>query len=573
MFKSTASKSARRGVFLVALVALCVGSAGLLSAVHEKSEDAFVRYTLYSMGHTVGLAAEAVVDASIPPHTASRLIADASQGMDEVWVLHGRSYLAHPDPSRIGSRLSRDGALDKEHYDLLRSLKREADDGSSGYQFLFAEDGQTRAIVPFSLGEEVVGIVEVRSSAIAVGVPWKTYAGLAAFFLVGLGLMALAPGHLPLLTYLALGGSFIAMLGPMLVAPSQELIFDYGMAMDSLDAGLESGLSPYANTSLEQFLSVALFIVVYGFAAYFMTNKGWNFALEIYSHREAYLYVAPAIVATGALIFFPFFYGIVLAFFEVNRSEATFVGVDNFVEILTDMRVNEPENFYFTLGVTILWTGFNVFLHVSIGLALALALNKAFVGLKGIWRAILVLPWAIPNYITALIWRGMFHAQFGAVNAFLALFGIEKSGWFNDFWPAFSANVTTNTWLGFPFMMVVSLGALQSIPKELYEAARVDGASAWDQFRHITLPLLKPALFPAVILGTIWTFNMFNIIYLVSGGAPSQATDILVVQAYRQAFEKYRYGYAAAYSTIIFLLLLGYTLATNRITQSEEGAY
>ncbi len=122
-------------------------------------------------------------------------------------------------------------------------------------------------------------------------------------------------------------------------------------------------------------------------------------------------------------------------------------------------------------------------------------------------------------------------------------------------------------------MMVVSLGALQSIPGALYDAADVDGASAWQKFRHITLPLLKPALFPAIILGSIWTFNMFNVIYLVSGGGPDHSTEILITDAYRAFAELNRYGLAAAYSVIIFVILFLYTVMTNRITKATEGAF
>jgi arabinogalactan oligomer/maltooligosaccharide transport system permease protein len=167
----------------------------------------------------------------------------------------------------------------------------------------------------------------------------------------------------------------------------------------------------------------------------------------------------------------------------------------------------------------------------------------------------------------------MFHKEFGAINHYLGYLGVEPISWFGSFWTAFAANLTTNTWLGFPFMMVISLGALQSIPADLYEAAEVDGASKFQQFRAITLPLLKPALFPAIILGTIWTFNQFNIIYLVSNGQPANSTDILIVEAYRIAFENNNYGSAAAYSTIIFVILLGYTLITNRMTRATAGAY
>jgi arabinogalactan oligomer/maltooligosaccharide transport system permease protein len=119
--------------------------------------------------------------------------------------------------------------------------------------------------------------------------------------------------------------------------------------------------------------------------------------------------------------------------------------------------------------------------------------------------------------------------------------------------------------------MVISLGALQSIPGELYEAARVDGATRWQQFRSITLPSLKPALVPAIILSVIWTFNMFNIIYLTSQGEPGHGTEILITQAYKIAFEQYRYGYAAAYATVIFLILLVYGIWQNRVTRATEA--
>jgi arabinogalactan oligomer/maltooligosaccharide transport system permease protein len=224
------------------------------------------------------------------------------------------------------------------------------------------------------------------------------------------------------------------------------------------------------------------------------------------------------------------------------------------------------------LGVTVLWTLANITLHVAIGVALALLLSRKWIKARGIWRMLLILPWAIPNYITALIWNGMFQGEYGAINSLLHAVGLSDVSWFSSWATAFSANVITNTWLGFPFMMVVALGALETIPRELYEAASVDGASAWQRFRHITLPHLRPALGPAVALGSIWTFNMFNVIFLVSGGKPGNSTNILVTDAYRWAFERgERYGMAAAYATIIFLILLLWTVFGTRIVRSKEA--
>jgi len=243
------------------------------------------------------------------------------------------------------------------------------------------------------------------------------------------------------------------------------------------------------------------------------------------------------------------------------------VGLANFGRILSlNGAAGQSVSFYFTLGVTVLWTIANVTLHVAIGFALALLLQPAWVIGRGLFRVLLILPWAIPNYITALVFKGLFNRQFGAINALLAQFGATPVGWFDSFAPAFTANLCTNVWLGFPFMMVTLLGALQTIPADLYDAARIDGAGAWRRLVAVTLPQVAPVLLPAVVLGTIWTFNMFNVVFLVSEGQPEGSTDILVTEAYRWAFGRNgQYGYAAAYSLVIFAILLCYSALTQRL--------
>ena len=319
----------------------------------------------------------------------------------------------------------------------------------------------------------------------------------------------------------------------------------------------------------------ALMLGVLAVAAFVLGARGLlaRFAHAVVEHKNALVYLSPAMVGLLVLVFIPVVFGIALGFMTRQYNVFHFAGLSNYVAILSDFRITEPSTFYFKFLVTVLWTVTNVSLHVVIGLILALMLNDQMLKARGVYRVLLIVPWAIPNYITALIWKGLFHKQFGAINAFLEVLGLEPIAWFQSFWPAFFTNLATNTWLGFPFMMVISLGALQSIPADLYEAARVDGASRWQRFWKITLPLLMPALVPAVITGTVWTFNMFNIIYLVSGGAPDGATDILITDAFRWAFERDNYGYAAAYSTLIFLILLAFTAVTNRITGATKGAF
>jgi ABC-type sugar transport system permease subunit len=297
-------------------------------------------------------------------------------------------------------------------------------------------------------------------------------------------------------------------------------------------------------------------------------------ARGVSTHRTALSFLAPAAVSMLVLVAAPFVIGLVLGFYDHNQGTWTFVGLDNFGEILSGggRPLDDPLNFWFILGVTVLWTVANVALHVTIGVTLALALSRSWLRGKGVLRMLFILPWAVPNYITALIWKGIFENEHGAMASILDYCGLENIDWFGEWATSFSANVITNTWLGFPFMMVVALGALETIPKELYEAASVDGASAWQRFRHITLPHLRPALGPAVALGSIWTFNMFNVIFLVSKGDPGGSTNILVTDAYRWAFERgERYGMAAAYATIIFLILLLWTVFGTRIVRSKGG--
>jgi arabinogalactan oligomer/maltooligosaccharide transport system permease protein len=296
------------------------------------------------------------------------------------------------------------------------------------------------------------------------------------------------------------------------------------------------------------------------------------FRSRMWAHRRNYLWVLPAGLAMSVLVVLPFVTGAAVSLFAHHQGEWTFVGLRHFLDILLarDWPITSPMSFAYTLGVTVLWTVTNLTLHVAIGVALAMVLREPWIRMRGLWRALLIIPWAVPNYITALIWKGMFHAQYGAVNALLgAALGLGQPAevdWFGSFATGFCANLTTNTWLGFPFMMVVTLGALQAVPRDLEEAAEVDGAGWWFRFRHVVWPLLRPALLPAVILGSIWTFNMFNIVYLVSAGEPDGSTEILISEAYRWAFSRgNRYGYAAAYAVIIFGVLLMYSRGVNRV--------
>ncbi len=293
------------------------------------------------------------------------------------------------------------------------------------------------------------------------------------------------------------------------------------------------------------------------------------FRYAVKQSMPAYAYVTHAVVIVTLLVVLPLVLGAITSLYAGRDGALEYVGAANYWDIITARGgpLFTSGTFYAVLLVTVVWTLANLALHVSIGVALALLLSRPLLKLRALYRVLLIIPWAVPSYVTALAWKGMFHRQTGAINAMLAALGVEPVSWFAQFSTAFTANVATNTWLGFPFMMVVTIGALAAIPKDLYEAAEVDGATPWQQFRHITLPLLKPTLLPSVSMGAVWTFNQFNVIFLVSGGEPDGATEILVTEAYRWAFTRQaQYGYAAAYAVLIFGVLVLGTRLLERLT-------
>ena len=217
----------------------------------------------------------------------------------------------------------------------------------------------------------------------------------------------------------------------------------------------------------------------------------------------------------------------------------------------------------------------------SSGSAVALLLNRRRILFRKFWRAIFVIPWAMPPLVVATVWKNMFDTQFGAINsarrartaARHPLAGIDDTADSVSAVPAalLFRRADPNVWLGWPFMMVIATGALQSIPADLYEAARVDGASRWRQFSDITVPLLRPAMVPAIMYGTILTFNQFNIIYFITAGGPLGKTEILVTQAFKLVNPDGLYGVAAAFSVMVFFILLVITLAQNRVMRGLEG--
>jgi arabinogalactan oligomer/maltooligosaccharide transport system permease protein len=266
------------------------------------------------------------------------------------------------------------------------------------------------------------------------------------------------------------------------------------------------------------------------------------------------LCLVPALVVLALALVYPLFYNTLLSFSDASIYRIRgwqLTGLGQYLQVF-----REPE-FWITFSRTIVWTAASTFLQVTIGVVLAVTLHQHFLRGASAWRLLLLLPWAMPQYITALTWRGMFHGDNGPVNSFLgSTFGLPPVEWLMDPEAAFLAAVLVNVWMGFPFMMIMALAGLQAIPDSIYESATLEGASRRWQFFHLTAPLLRPVMLPATTLGIVWNFNNLNVIWLfTNGGEPGGATHILVSYVYKTAFTYYRFGYSAALSVVIFLIL------------------
>jgi arabinogalactan oligomer/maltooligosaccharide transport system permease protein len=560
--------------------------------------------------------------------------------LDSVLVVAGRQLVASTRPEDEAPRsLKRE---EKPLFDLATALRSagETNVGEGAVRKKTVQiddkgDGVVTVSVPYVVDGKFEGIVQLRvrdqgAAKVSPGSGWALGLALLAGALVlgfflrvnperrfdiarGVAVVALlglavgfqqqrlgqmadatAASNLAISKFQAVAASAYSRTGAAPLAPSAASPWDtdaYGRPLKLIASDgsvLPGGGDPNAQ-SLTRFLDRGFWgINLLGLALllFFLQGYATRTATALRDHADAYAYVAPAMIGMLVLVFFPFFYGIGLAFTDTTLfNESTpfrerWVGLGNFLQILGDFNIVTQsaegttvnyQNFYWTLMITVIWTVTNVTVGVTFGFILALALNTENLRGKWLYRILLILPWAIPSYITALVWRGMFHPQFGVINQFLQMFGMEPVKWFDGVFSSFMTGLATNGWLSFPFMMVVILGALQSIPKDMYEAAEVEGATRWQQLRSITLPLLRPTLVPAIILSVVWTFNMFNVIFLVSGGEPGGANEILITKAYKIAFEQYQYAYAAAYSTVIFIILLVYGYFQTRMTRATES--
>ncbi|MEO3387032.1 sugar ABC transporter permease [Mesorhizobium sp. CAU 1741] len=279
------------------------------------------------------------------------------------------------------------------------------------------------------------------------------------------------------------------------------------------------------------------------------------------SKALAFALVAPALFFLAATLGWPLLQAVQLSLQDVRviGSPGGFVGIDNY------RRVLEGSAFLSATGLSIVWVVANAIVQTVLALAAALVLNEKFPGVR-IARTWVILTWIVPTVVVVVIWRWLFSTSGGMINPLLIQLGIIERpvGFFATPWTAMSTLVFINSWRWFPFIALMMLAGLNRIPDELYEAARIDGANAWQRFRRITWPLLAPTLGVLAVIGTLLSFNVFDIIWLLTSGGPAGGSRTLPVLIYETAFKGYRLSEAATISVLATLLLMAFAIIATR---------
>jgi multiple sugar transport system permease protein len=281
---------------------------------------------------------------------------------------------------------------------------------------------------------------------------------------------------------------------------------------------------------------------------------------------EPWLYSAPSLILIVAVMLVPLVIGISYAFRDIqllNPFSGGFIGVDHFRDLVKDTA------FYTALRNTLWWTGASVVLQFFFGLVLALLLDKPFWG-RGLVQALVFLPWAVPSFLAGLNWAWLFNPVIGPIPHWLFGLGLmeQPGNILSDPSLAMWGPIVANVWWGIPFFAITLLAALQAIPRDLYEAASIDGANWFQRFRSITLPFLAPTIAITVLLRTVWISNFADLIVVMTGGGPADRTQIVASYIFTQAFKRLDFGYASAIALVLLVLLLAYSMLIILLRQT-----
>lgn len=277
---------------------------------------------------------------------------------------------------------------------------------------------------------------------------------------------------------------------------------------------------------------------------------------------EPYFYVAPGVLLILLVTLVPLLVGLSYSFQHMvvfDPQNTGFVGLDNYRAIASDPL------FWNALFNTLRWTVSSLFFQVLLGLGLALLLRAPFAG-RGLYQALVFLPWAVPAFLSGFTWKWLFDSKMGPFSGLLLGLGIihEPLNILGDPALALWGVVIANIWFGVPFFAITLLAALQAIPLEQYEAASLDGAGAWGQFIHVTLPWIRSTLLITVLLRTIWIANFTDLVFVMTGGGPANSSQILTTYIFSTTFQKLDFGYASALSAVLLIILLTYAVFMNQ---------
>lgn len=287
----------------------------------------------------------------------------------------------------------------------------------------------------------------------------------------------------------------------------------------------------------------------------------------------AYAWSMPSLLLIFLIVIFPILYTGYISLTNMNVyhwNNFEMIGLENYKDALLVF----DNGFLTSLLVTVLWTVVNMVFQVVIAFFLATILNIKKLRLRNVYKTILIVPWAMPGYVSILLWKtGMFNSQFGLLNQWLAKMGMEPKQWLSNNVMAFICCTIVNLWLALPFMITIMDGALQSIDKSFYESAILDGASWWKRTIYISVPMIKPIIAPSVIITTFTTFKQFDVIYLLTqqvGAKTGANIHTIMTYAYEKAFITNNYGYSSAISILIFIMLIVFSMLSNRKTKEAE---
>lgn len=284
-------------------------------------------------------------------------------------------------------------------------------------------------------------------------------------------------------------------------------------------------------------------------------------------NRFSYLVNAPMIIYLGCVLVFPMLWGLYMSFTNKTiGNQASFTGLRNYVRLIGD-----PE-YRRAIINTIFFTAISIAAKTVLGMSMALALNQEFRG-RNIARALLMVPWTLPNIVVVYNWRWIFNPTGGVANHILKSLHIIDSNviWFGSAGLAMMTIIVANVWRGTPFFGVSILAKLQTIPKDYYEAAEIDGAGMWQKFRHITLPEVKDVTILSALMSTIWTINEFETVWLLTGGGPNGTTEVMNVYSYKTAMRSGMLGRGIAVAVLAMpILMILISILTRRMLPADE---